>query len=41
MLSIYFNVEKNDDGSLTLVLGPEPVAGVPEANWLPTALVKR
>jgi hypothetical protein len=37
MLSTYSNLEKNDDGSLTLVLGPEPVAGVPEANWLPTA----
>lgn len=37
MLSTHSNVETNDDGSLTLVLGPEPVAGVPEANWLPTA----
>jgi hypothetical protein len=37
MLSTYSNLEKNDDGSLTLVLGPEPVAGVPEPNWLPTA----
>jgi hypothetical protein len=37
MLSTYSNVKKNHDGSLTLVLGPEPVAGVPEANWLPTA----
>ncbi len=37
MLSTHSSVEKNPDGSLTLVLGPEPVAGVPEANWLPTA----
>lgn len=37
MLSTHSSVENNPDGSLTLVLGPEPVAGVPEANWLPTA----
>lgn len=37
MLSTHSSLEKNHDGSLTLVLGPEPVAGVPEANWLPTA----
>jgi hypothetical protein len=37
MLSTHSSVVKNHDGSLTLVLGPEPVAGVPEANWLPTA----
>jgi hypothetical protein len=37
VLSTYSNVEKNPDGSLTLVLAPEPVAGVPKANWLPTA----
>jgi hypothetical protein len=37
MLSTHSSVKKNPDGSLTLVLGPEPVAGVPEANWLPTA----
>jgi hypothetical protein len=36
-LSTYSNVEKNQDGSLTLVLAPKPVAGVPESNWLPTA----
>jgi hypothetical protein len=35
MLSTHSSVVKNHDGSLTLVLGPEPVAGVPEANWLP------
>jgi hypothetical protein len=37
MLSSHSNTRTNPDGSLTLVLGPEPVAGVPEANWLPTA----
>ncbi len=37
VLSTYSNVEKNPDGSLTLVLAPESVAGVPQANWLPTA----
>jgi len=37
MLSTHSNTHKNHDGSLTLVLGPEPVARVPEANWLPTA----
>lgn len=37
MVSTHSNLEKNHDGSLTLVLGPEPVPGVPEANWLPTA----
>lgn len=40
MLSTHSNVEKNYDGSLTLVLGPDPVPGVPEANWLPTAPAK-
>jgi len=37
VLSTYSNVKKNPDGSLTLVLAPEFVAGVPAANWLPTA----
>lgn len=37
MLSTHSNVQTNPDGSLTLVLGPAPVAGIPEANWLPTA----
>lgn len=36
MLSTYSNVQTNLDGSLTLVLGPEPAADFPEANWLPT-----
>ena len=36
-LSTSSNVVKNQDGSLTLVIGPKPVANVPEANWLPTA----
>ena len=37
VLSTYSNVKKNHDGSLTLVLAPKPVAGIPHANWLPTA----
>lgn len=37
MLSTHSNVQTNPDGSLMLVLGPAPVAGIPEANWLPTA----
>ena len=37
VLSTYSNVKKNPDGSLTLVLGPKPVPGLPNANWLPTA----
>ncbi len=36
MLSTHSNVELNGDGSLTLILGPEPVPALPEANWLPT-----
>ena len=39
-LSTYSNVKKNHDGSLTLVLSPNPVTGIPEANWLPTADVR-
>jgi hypothetical protein len=37
VLSSNSNVRKNPDGSLTLVLAPEPVPGFPQANWLPTA----
>ena len=37
VLSTYSNTRKNHDGSLTLVLSPNPVPGIPEANWLPTA----
>ena len=37
VLSTYSNVRQNPDGSLTLVLAPKPVVGVPESNWLPTA----
>lgn len=28
---------KEADGSLKIGIGPKPVAGVPEANWLPSA----
>ncbi|RDK07694.1 DUF1214 domain-containing protein [Cupriavidus lacunae] len=28
---------KESDGSLKIAIGPKPVAGVPESNWLPSA----
>lgn len=30
-------LQKEQDGSLKIVVGPKPVSGVPEANWLPSA----
>ena len=30
-------LEKESDGSLKIAVGPKPVAGVPESNWLPSA----
>jgi hypothetical protein len=33
----YSPLQKDADGSLKLAFGPQPVAGVPEANWLPSA----
>ncbi|MDJ0858633.1 MAG: DUF1214 domain-containing protein [Dinoroseobacter sp.] len=36
VIGTYTGVETNADGSLTLAMGPEPVSGVPESNWLPT-----
>lgn len=30
-------LQKEADGSLKIAVGPRPVAGVPESNWLPTA----
>ncbi|MET4210287.1 DUF1214 domain-containing protein [Bradyrhizobium sp. LA2.1] len=32
----YSPLQKEPDGSLKITLGPTPVAGVPESNWLPT-----
>ncbi len=33
----YSPLEKEADGSLKIGVGPRPVAGVPESNWLPSA----
>ena len=30
-------LQKEPDGSLKIAVGPKPVSGVPEANWLPSA----
>lgn len=35
-LSTWSNVQKEADGSLKLLIGPEPVEGMPESNWLPS-----
>ncbi|WP_334397623.1 DUF1214 domain-containing protein [Bradyrhizobium sp. AZCC 2289] len=32
----YSPLQKEPDGSLKITLGPTPVAGVPESNWLST-----
>ncbi|OAJ51639.1 hypothetical protein A6V36_16600 [Paraburkholderia ginsengiterrae] len=37
----YSNLTKERDGSLTIAIGPKPVKGVPETNWLPTDPGKR
>jgi hypothetical protein len=29
-------LQKESDGSLKIAVGPKPVAGVPESNWLPS-----
>lgn len=36
----YSGLEPEADGSLKIGIGPTPVAGVPEANWLPSAAGK-
>jgi hypothetical protein len=35
-LNNYSPLQKEADGSLKLAIGPNPVAGVPEPNWLPS-----
>jgi hypothetical protein len=30
-------LQKEADGSLKIAIGPKPVSGVPESNWLPSA----
>ena len=32
----YSDLKKEADGSLKIAVGPEPVSGVPESNWLPS-----
>lgn len=32
----YSDLKKEADGSLKIAIGPEPVSGVPESNWLPS-----
>lgn len=31
------SLQKEKDGSLKIAIGPKPVSGVPESNWLPSA----
>ena len=31
------SLQKEADGSLKIAIGPKPVSGVPESNWLPSA----
>jgi hypothetical protein len=33
----YSGLQKETDGSLKIAVGPKPVSGVPESNWLPSA----
>jgi hypothetical protein len=33
----YSPLQSEADGSLKIAIGPKPVAGVPESNWLPSA----
>jgi hypothetical protein len=33
----YSPLQKEPDGSLKIAVGPKPVSGVPETNWLPSA----
>jgi hypothetical protein len=36
-LNTYSPLKDEADGSLKIAIGPKPVAGVPEENWLPSA----
>ncbi|MBX5163228.1 MULTISPECIES: DUF1214 domain-containing protein [unclassified Rhizobium] len=33
----YSDLKKEVDGSLKIAIGPKPVAGIPDTNWLPSA----
>jgi hypothetical protein len=37
----YSSLTKERDGSLKIAIGPNPVKGIPETNWLPSAPGKR
>jgi hypothetical protein len=37
----YSALKKEADGSLKIAIGPKPVSGIPEANWLPSPDGKR
>lgn len=39
-LNNYSGLQKEADGSLKIIVGVRPVAGVPESNWLPSAAGK-
>jgi hypothetical protein len=34
--NIYSPLQKEGDGSLKIAVGPGPVSGIPESNWLPS-----
>jgi hypothetical protein len=36
-LNNHSRLRKDTDGSLKIAIGPEPIPGVPESNWLPSA----
>ena len=39
-LNNYSPLQKDADGSLKIAIGPKPVSGVPESNWLPSPEAK-
>lgn len=39
-LNSHSSLQSEADGSLKIAIGPNPVAGVPESNWLPSAADK-
>lgn len=36
-LNTYSPLQSGSDGSLEIAIGPQPIPGVPEANWLPSS----
>jgi hypothetical protein len=39
-LNSYSPLKSASDGSLDIAIGPKPVSGIPESNWLPSSLGK-